>query len=37
MASNVFASKAKLNSLFSDESVLYPEFLPDQLPERERF
>jgi cell division control protein 6 len=36
MASNVFASKAKLNSLFSDESVLYPEFLPDQLPERER-
>ncbi|MDO8625270.1 MAG: AAA family ATPase [Candidatus Diapherotrites archaeon] len=36
MASNLFVSKAKLHSLFSDESVLYPEFLPDQLPNRER-
>lgn len=36
MAANPFAQKSKLNSLFKDESVLYPDFLPDALPSREK-
>ncbi len=36
MSQNVFANKKSLNQLFRDESVLYPEFLPDALPNREK-
>lgn len=36
MPENVFAKAKRLNQLFKDEAVLYPDFLPDQLLERER-
>ncbi|MBS3061163.1 MAG: AAA family ATPase [Candidatus Diapherotrites archaeon] len=36
MPSNLFAEREKLNQLFKDEAVLYPEFLPDNLPHREK-
>lgn len=36
MPENVFAKAKRLNQLFKDESVLYPDFLPEQLLEREK-
>ncbi|GEM_PF-182913 len=36
LSENLFAKKKAENQLFKDESVLYPEFLPDVLPHRER-
>lgn len=36
MAENLFAKAKKLNELFGDERALYPEFLPEKLPCRER-
>jgi cell division control protein 6 len=36
MPENVFARAKRMNQLFRDESVLYPDFLPEQLLEREK-
>ncbi len=36
MPENVFAKAKRLNQLFRDEAVLYPDFLPEQLLEREK-
>lgn len=36
MPENVFAKAKRLNQLFKDEAVLYPDFLPEQLLEREK-
>lgn len=36
MAPNIFAKAKRENELFRDESVLYPDFLPEQLLEREK-
>lgn len=36
MPQNLFARAKRENELFKDESVLYPDFLPDQLLERDR-
>lgn len=36
MPENLFAKAKRENQLFKDEAVLYPDFLPEQLPEREK-
>jgi cell division control protein 6 len=33
---NIFSRKTKINEIFKDERVLYPEFLPENLPHREK-
>jgi len=35
MRENIFSKSSKLNEIFKDERVLYPEFLPEKLPHRE--
>ncbi|MBU2476740.1 AAA family ATPase [Candidatus Micrarchaeota archaeon] len=36
MPENIFSRKKKIHEIFRDERVLYPEFLPESLPHREK-
>ncbi len=35
MPANIFKKTGKVNELFSDERILYPEFIPERLPHRD--
>ncbi|KHO55746.1 MAG: hypothetical protein QT12_C0006G0033, partial [archaeon GW2011_AR21] len=35
MKENIFSKASRIKELFKNESVLYPEFLPERLPFRE--